>query len=242
MAITFVANGALAIDAATATLAVDAPTCLANDILVCALLNKELTVTISPPDGTWTQLAQNEIDSTVNDFRFALFWKKATASGGTFNFTKSADNNILFIGVISAWRGSPTPDSPIDVTAVGVSLNTTAADNVTFPAFDPTATAVHVIYTAFYGDDATTFAAAMSADTNPDCTTRFDLESNAGTDGSIACTSGDNDGSSIASRTWASASTTDAGSAGVVFALIVNAPALTPLPTVIGYMGARTYV
>ena len=59
----------------------------------------------------------------------------------------------------------------------------------------------------------------MSNDVNPDCTTRFDLETSTGNDATIMCTTGSNDGSNVAARTWATSSTTDAGSTGVVFAL-----------------------
>lgn len=62
----------------------------------------------------------------------------------------------------------------------------------------------------------------MSNDTNPNCTKDCDVESSTGTDCSIAFTSGTNDGSNIASRTWASVSSTDAGSTGVVFALVAE--------------------
>jgi hypothetical protein len=98
-------------------------------------------------------------------------------------------------------------------------VNAAASDNITFPAFDPQGVETHVVFMGFYGNDLTTMNAAMSADTNPDCTTRYDLETSSGNDCTLACTSGLSDGSNIASRTWASASTTDAGSTAVVFGL-----------------------
>ena len=219
----FVAAGALANGTAN-SLGVVAPSgVLPGDILICQLMSKVLTNALSAPDGTWTQLYQANGDCTTaaDDHRAALFWRRALPgdAGATFTFTRSA-GTALFCGVISAWRGCEADATPIDATAVGSQVTVGAADNVTFPAFDPTSTSAHVLFFAFYGNDLTTFAAAMSVDTNPDCTTRYDLETATGNDATCACTSGDSDGSNIASRTWASASTTDAGSTGVVLALV----------------------
>lgn len=220
--VSFVAAGSLATNITNQTLAVVAPTHQENDILLAQIINKALTVAISPPDSTWTQLYQANGDCTTaaDDHRAAIFWKRATStsSGATFNFTK-ASGTVLFAGVISAWRGG-SRGNPIDATAVGATVTAAANDNISFPAFDPTSAEAHVIFMGFYGNDATTMSAAMSNDVNPDCTTRYDLETNAGNDCTLCCTSGDNDGSNIAARTWATSSTTDAGSTGVVFALI----------------------
>lgn len=226
MAVTFVAAGTLAGNATVATQAIVAPACAADDILIAVLVNKSVTSnTISAPDGTWTQITQGIADCTLaaDDHEYAVFWKRATGSGGTFTFTKATDDNNLFAGVIYAFRGCPTSGSPLDATAVGVSVNAAAADNVTFPAFDPTNTDSHIVFIAIYGNDLTTFASAMSSDTDPDCTLRDDQETSTGSDASIACISGDTtDGANIASRTWASSSTTDAGSTGIVFGLKVG--------------------
>lgn len=230
MSVTFVAAGSLADNATVATQAIVAPACNEGDILVAILINKSAVANvISAPDGTWASITSglNDCTAAADDHGYALFWKRATGSGGSFTFTKATDDNVTFGGVIHAWRGALTSGSPLDATAVGTTKTAGAADNVSFPAFDPTAVNAHIIYVAIYGNDATTFNAAMSADTNPDCTVRSDLESTTGTDYSIAVISGDTtDGSNIASRTWASASTTDAGSTGIVFGLV---PA-TPVP------------
>ena len=219
---TFVAAGALATNAAVASMAVTAPTLAANDIMIASLVNKALGNVISPPDGTWTEIIQDDADCNlaVDDHRFAVYWKRAASgdSGAAFTFTKVTDDNQLFAGVISAWRGCVTTGSPIDGGAAA--KTSAAADNVSFPALWPAGPNEAVVFIAFYGNDLTTFAAAMSSDTNPDCTTRFDLENSGGTDCSIACTSGPLTGAPfVGVRTWASASTTDAGSTGVVFGL-----------------------
>lgn len=223
MSVSFVANGALAENNTTTSMNIAAPTGMEDgDIMIAVVINKALTNVISPPDGTWTEIYQAQGNCTIgaDDHRVAIFWKLALASdsGDNFAFTKATDDNVLFAGVISAWRGADQ-QKPLDPTAVGATVTAGANENVAFPAFDPTRTNVEVIYVAVYGNDQTTFAAAMSADTNPDCTTRFDLETATGNDVTIALTSGNNNGSNIASRTWDSNSTTDAGSSGIVFAL-----------------------
>ena len=119
---------------------------------------------------------------------------------------------------MSVWRNCHWRE-PIDRTAVGATVTVGANDNIAFPAFTPSSSEAMVIYFGFYGNDLTTPGAAMSNDVNPDCTTRYDRETSSGNDVTICCTSGTNDGSAIASRTWAMASTADAGSTGVVLAL-----------------------
>lgn len=226
--VSFVAAGSLATNIVDQTLAIVAPACQSGDILIAQVINKALSVAMSPPDSTWTQLYQADADCTTaaDDHRAAIWWKRASDanSGATFNFTK-ASGTVLFAGVISVWRGATRDNNPIDPTALASQVNVAAADNVTFPAFDPTNQEAHVIFMSFYGNDLTTFNAAMSVDTNPDCTLRYDLETSQGNDCSLSCISGKSDGSNIASRTWASASTTDAGSTAIVFGLIPQ-PAL----------------
>ena len=214
----------MGLSATVTPITVTCPTGAPNDILIAFLINKELTVTISAPDGTWTQIYQANGDCTTaaDDHRAAIFWKLAlTATADDFSFSKSADNNVLFAGVIARWRGQ-NQATPVDATAVGATVTVGAADTVSFPAFDPTSTDNETIFAAFYGNDLTTFAAAMSNDTDPDCTTRFDLETSSGNDCTIAVTSGSNSGANIPARTWASVSTTDAGSTGVVFAIVAS--------------------
>ena len=220
---TFVAVGALATNVTTASMPITAPTLAVNDIMIACLINKALGNVISPPDGTWTQIIQDDTDCTIanDDHRFAIFWKRAVSgnSGAAFTFTKATDDNLLFAGIISAWRGCVATGNPIDGGAVSKTAG--AIDNVSFPAITTVNPNELVLFVAFYGQDATTFAAAMSSDVNPGCTLRFDQENSGGTDCTIACTSGPlTDAGTVAARTWASNATTDAGSAGVVFGLI----------------------
>lgn len=223
MAITFNAAGALATNITTTTLPVVAPALSADDIMIACLMNKSPTAnTISPPDGSWAQVIQETNPGTISGHQYAVFWKRATGgdSGATFNFTKATDDNVLFTGVIGAWTGALAAGDVLDATASGATETTSNSADVAFPAFDPTATDVHVIFVAFYGVDETTFNAAMSSDTNPDCTTRWDLETPSGTDATIACTSGNNDGSNIAARTWSHTGVGTGKHTGVVFAIV----------------------
>lgn len=233
MAVTFVGNGVLGVNATTPSQTItDASVAVGNYVLIAVVINKGLAAAIAPPDGTWSLLVLGSTDCTTaaDDHSYAIYYKLVTSySGGVgYTFTKDIDDNVTFGGIISTWAGADGTN-PIDDTAVGVTPTTSAADDVSFPAFDPTGTDSHIIYVAIYGNDLTTFAAAMSSDTNPDCTKRFDVETSTGTDVSIALTSGDTtDGSNIASRTWASSSTTDAGSTGIVFGLKTPVVATTP--------------
>lgn len=215
MAVTFVAAGTL-IAELDASIDVVAPACAANDLLIATLVTRE-DQAISAPDGTWTQIIQNFYEG---DSRVAIFWKLATGSGGTFTFTKAAGTQV-FGGVILAYRGQNLTN-PLDATTATAKEAGGADDNVNFNAFDPTGTNSHIVYTAVYLDDQTAFSADMVANTNPACTVRTDQETSVGSDFSIAVTSGDTtDGSAIASRTWASNSTTNTRNVGFVFGLAV---------------------
>ena len=226
--VTFVAAGSFAGNITVATQAITAPACQAYDILIAAVINKSVTANaVTPPDATWTAVIATEVNdctTAADDHQYSLYWHRATAadSGAAFTFTKATDDNVLFGGVMVAYRGAVTAGSPLDATAAARTETAGATDNVTFPAYDPTSTNNRTIFVAYYGQDVTTFAAAMSADTNPDCTKDVDVESSLGTDCSIAITSGTNDGASIASRTWAAVAGTTSGNTGVVFALVAQ--------------------
>lgn len=217
MAISYVGNGSYAVNATTATQAITAPTLQANDIMIAIVANKQISNAISAPDGTWTQIYQGE-NSNLNTH--SAWWKLAGAgdSGASFTFSKASDDNVVFGGVICAFRGVHTT-SPLDATAANRQNTTSAADDVSFPTFDPTSTDVELVYVAFYGNDLTDFS-TVPAGTNPTFTLRFDVETSTGSDFSLAMCSGNNDGTSVTGRTWASASTTNATSTGMVFALV----------------------
>lgn len=224
MQVTFNAAGTAAWNATTNSQAIAAPSAtLINDILIAVVINKALTNAISAPDATWFQIYQGAVDCTTaaDDHRISIWWKRATAAGATsFTFTKTTDDNVLFGGVIVAYSGCKLRGSPIDATAVGATVTAAAGDTANFPAFDPTSLHNETVFVCTAGNDATTFAAAMSADTNPDCTVRADVETSTGSDVSIGITSGYNNGSNIAARTWDYAATTNCGNIAVVFALV----------------------
>jgi hypothetical protein len=226
MPITFVGAGALADNATTNTqVCTTHASTGVGDIIIAQLINKSVTANaFSPPDGTWTTVIATEVnDCTVaaDDHQFGLYWKRSTADGAQgFTFSKATDDNVEFAVVLSSWRGARQLQSPIDSTAPA--RTKTAGGNVvvSHPAYDPTDTDVHAIFMAYYGNDATTASTSMVGNTNPVAVVRYDLMSGTGTDCSLCCASGDNDGSNIAARTWAQAPTASAGNTGVTFALV----------------------
>lgn len=228
MAITHSANGSLSINTTTAVLNVTSPAVAVGDyVLVAVILNKSAISFLEAPIG-WTEIVQIQNNCTTNadDHTVAVFYKQVTADDGNdvYAFSKDADDNLLFAGIISTWSGVLKVGDIIDAAGVGFTATTGQTDDVSFPAYDPVGTDRHIIFIAAYGNDNTTFAAAMSNDVNPDCTKRFDEETGGGNDCTLALTSGDNDGTNIAARTWASVSTTNAGNTGIVFAVKPEPP------------------
>ena len=219
MAVTFVAAGALAANATTTTLNIVAPSLSVDDIMVVAILNKD-NQAITSPTG-WTNFV--EVNNTTAQ-RLTLAWKRAVDgdSGATFAFTKPSDNNTLFCGVISAWRGAVTTGSPIDATTPTTSANA-SGDTVTYADFDPAETTGHCVAIGVYNDDNTT--AGSISGTNPTLTNRWDLETLTGTDGSIFGYSGDSDGAATGGRTHSTTSSADAINIGCLFGLIAAPPA-----------------
>lgn len=229
MAVTRVAGWSFAGNATVTTQSITSPACSVGDLLVAFVINKALSNVISAPDSTWTEIYQWPADCTTaaDDHRAAIFRKIATASWASFTFSKVTDDNVLFWWVIGVWTGHD-PNTPIDLTGAISQVNVAGSDNITFPAYNPNWLDSHIVFAGFYGNDLTTMNAAMSSDTNPDCTTRIDVETSTGNDCTISVTSWDTtDGSNIASRTWATASSVDAGSTWVVFGIKTKAPTVT---------------
>lgn len=208
----FVGVGALAANATTATLTIVAPTLQADDIMVAAVLAKS-DVVLDPPDGTWTEFVQ-AMNTTAQ--KVVLWWKRAAAgdSGASFNFLKDIDDNILFCGVISAWRGRLKTGDPL----AGSSTSANASsDTVSYASLDPTA-ACDLVAVGFYNEDLTT--AGSISGTDPTFVNRWDLETALGTDGSIFGYSGDSTGAATGARSHSTTSTVDAISIGVLFGLL----------------------
>jgi len=219
--ITLVNDGTPVANNTTTSITLTSPTGYAHDLLIACLMNKNNTSnTISAPSG-WTEIVQghNACTTTDDSHQYAVFWKEATTNTADYIFTKATDDDSTFYGLIVRYRGQDQSANPIDATTPGVTETVGAQDNVEFPAFDPTATVNRTIFVGFYGNDQTSFAAAMNNDVNPDCTTEVNVETSTGTDASIGVCSGLNDGTNIDARTWATSSTVDAGSTGVVFAV-----------------------
>ncbi len=214
----FVAAGSLATNATTTSMAITAPSCSVNDILVAYIYGNNNQV-VSAPDGTWTSI--KEINNTAN-MRSSIFWKRAVSgsSGAAFTFTKPVDDNLLFAGLIVAYKGIRTNATAIDGTAASSSANA-SSDSVTYATFDPTETNAFVIANGQYANDLTT-AGAMSG-TDPTFTKQVDVETTAGNDCSIFVYDGISSGAATGSRTHGTASTADAINTGIQFGLVPQA-------------------
>lgn len=219
MAGAFGRAGSLITNATTTTLALVGPSCSVGEVLVAFIYGNNVQVVTAP--AGWASVHEVNNSTTM---RASVYVKLAQTgdSGATFNFTKPVDDNLLFAGVIAAYTGV-RGFNYLDATAAASSVNV-SADNVTFPAFDPTSAACLVIAAAFYSNDLTTFGSITG--TNPSLgSPNVDLETSAGNDCTIAVYSGTSDGAAITSgRTAASASTADGVNVGVLFALINDAP------------------
>lgn len=245
MAVTHVGTSSLVSNVTVPQINITDTTVPLGSYLLIATIIAKSNVDITPPDLTWTEIIKGYNNCTLAADRhaYAIYYKRVTSySGGqTYSFFKDFDDNLLFAGCISTWSGHRLTGELLDLAGVGVTATVAATENVSFPAIDPLgpitdATTIHMMYVAFYGNDLTNFG-TMTPNTNPVCTEKYDLETSSGTDATIAFTSGDNDGTAILARTWASVSTTDAGNTGVVFG--VN-PEPTPAPPVTVRLGGYT--
>lgn len=217
MAVLFSTVGSIAVNSADAFVDVVAPTCAVDDILICVLLGKD-NLTHSAPDVTWTAIGTQTNNTT--GMTSSHWWKRAVAgsSGATFRFTKSADNNVFFAGVISAWTGAIRTGSPIDTGTPTVNSTAVASDTVSYTDFDPVSTNLTVIASGIYNDDLTT--AGTISGTNPTLDNRYDLETGTGTDCSFFAYSGLSDGTATGNRSNTTTSMTDAINQGWLFGIL----------------------
>lgn len=117
-----------------------APTGLANDDILFAVIFNALTGTPSvptPPAG-FTQIGTSTADGAggFND-KFSLFWKRAASESGSYTFTHAAASSQ---GLLLAISGAATSGSPVDVfssnssntgsTSTGLSVTTTVANDL----------------------------------------------------------------------------------------------------------------
>ena len=228
MVVTFFAAGNLATNATTTTLNVVMPASLATgDILIIAVLAKDNQVHTFPSsevDGisAWTKFVQ--FNNTTAQ-RMTLAWARVTnganASGNTVAVTKPTDNNVLFCGVASAWRGCVASGDPTTSAGTPTTSANGTSDTVTYATFDPSI-ACHVVAVGVYNLDATT--AGSISGTDPTFVNRWDRETAAGSNGSIFGYSGDSTGAATGARSHSTTSTTDAISIGCLLGLEAAPP------------------
>ena len=218
-AVAWINNGSHITNITTATLAITSPAgTLVGDLLVVAIQVRSSNQDVTPPDGTWTSVA--EFNNTANE-RFSVFTQRASLAGAqTYNFTKPTDDNLLWHGVLVRFAGIPNSGTYLDATAASTSGNA-SSDTVTYATYDPAETKAYIIAAGAYADDATT-AGAMSG-TDPTFTNRVDLETNSGDDGSLFLYEGVSSGAATGSRTHSTTSTVDGINAGVQFGIVPTA-------------------
>jgi len=239
MSVTYVGAGALAASATNASLPISAPACNADDILVCALfLKASAPECVGQEPAGWAPVDAASHSNGTN--RICLFWKRAVGgdSGASFTFGKDTDDNLLFAGIISAWRGATATGNPFDSSGTPSYSDNASSDTVTYATLDPAAKC-HVLAFGFYNNDLTT--AGTISGTNPAYTNRFDVETGTGTDCSIFCYSGDSDGAATGARSHSTTSTADAISIGMQVGLLEAAQVSTPASVVLSCLiGAAT--
>ena len=219
-AVTFVVSGALAANATTTTLNIVAPTLNVDDIMIASILNKDNQVVTAP--ANWTKFVQ--VNNTTAQ-RLTLAWKRAIAgdSGATFSFTKPTDNNTLFCGNISVWRGAITSGDPTTGAGTPTTSANASSDTVSYASFDPLI-ACHAVAVGVYNDDLTTAGTISGSD--PSLVNRWDLETATGSDGSVFGYGGDSTGAATGARSHITTSTADGVNIGCLFGLEA-APAST---------------
>lgn len=217
-----IANNATGMNLTVPTFTYDAG---AGQFLRIRLQKNAVGFTLSAPVG-WTQVYQNDWDPVSGrEHTVAAFVRAATGSdsGATIAVSQGAAGGFtVFSGVIDVWQGADTSNL-LDATAAAVSENE-PSDNVTFPAYDPASTDCTLFADAYYGEDQTTFAASFGTPTLT-LVAATEYETATGTDQSIATATANSTGSAVsAGNTWATASTIDNASTGVLYA-IRNQPA-----------------
>ena len=121
-------TSALLAGATAANAAVPVPTGMAaTDVaVVCAYL--EPSVTVTPPDGTWTERATAATTGT----RLRVFWHRATATeSGTWTFTHASCYREWYAFRVSGCRTTGDPFDASDVQSADATATTTPGVQVT---------------------------------------------------------------------------------------------------------------
>lgn len=140
----FGANGARLAGASSSSANLSVPTTPAadaNTLDVITLLTDGASVTLTPPDGTWTQAPDSPVTRASGaPHREHVWYKRATTDSGTYNFTTS-DATKWREGICTRLTGVVASGDPFDDTASGegfstgnattaVSVTTTGADRL----------------------------------------------------------------------------------------------------------------
>ena len=204
--------GGSALQTATTTLGLVAPTVLPDDILFAVIVSINNTA-VTAPQG-WVLIRDTANTAAMQTY---LGWKRAGAddSGATFNFTVAGTTTSF--GIIVAYSGATNKGNPIRQSTIS---NNAAADNVTYATLTPEGLD-HIVAFGTYAEDLTT--SGTFSGTNPTFTERIDVENATNEDASIFIW----DGpvltiAATGSRTLDTTSTVDAVNQGILVELITQ--------------------
>jgi len=243
MAVTFVAASTVAAVAANPpTVNLTLPALNGLDIIIIDISSNnivEASNEIDTPSGYTEFGTKHEVDGSAaaDDRRQGTFWKRAVAadSGATVTISRQGTDTTLLAGVASVWRGAVREGSPFDATTATNASNSATGDIISFPAYDPVATDVHVVYTGWKADDATTALADFTNDSTT-FTIRNDQEGTTGNDFTYGLWSANRTGAPL-SAINATATGTDGACLGKAFALIPFVNSSVTVTTTIGSSG-----
>lgn len=226
MAVTLEAAGTLATITNNATSQnVTIPTftydAAAGQIIRIRAMKNATGFTLSVVPSGWTTIYHNDHDpASGREHVVAGFVRAAVSddSGKTVEVSQGAAGGFtVFAAVPDVLRGADTSNI-LDATAAAV-LENEPSDNITFPAFDPTSTDCTLFADGFMAEDATTMAGTFGTPTFT-LLAGTEYETGAGTDLTMATATAAGDGSAVSSgNTWASSSTIDNASTGVLYAI-----------------------
>ena len=222
MAVAHKATGTLVTitnNATTLAPAIPAYTYASGDFHLLLVQKNATGFTFTVPAG-WDQVVQNDHDPASGREHCIGAWVTPAVDGdqaSTVTVTLSAANAFTVTAAKIVTLSGGNTSGLLDATAASVMENE-PSDNVTFGAFDPTSTDITLVALAFMAEDATTLAASFGT---PTFTNVSETETAAGTDLTIAVALAAGDGSAVSSgNTWASNSTLDNASTGVLFAIV----------------------
>lgn len=151
--ITYVAAGA-AVQTSTTSLAMSAPACQENDILIAQIISINNTAIVAPT-ALWTEIQQANFTGS----RAAIFWKRAVTADNAAAFTFTVGGTTTSYGLIYAWRGVKPHGNAIGTSTISANAS---SDTVTYATQTAHSNAGVLVAAGFYAEDAITSLATIS--------------------------------------------------------------------------------